>query len=149
MGFKHVLIATDFNECSQAAVDLAVDLASRYGAALTVMHAYELHASYYPTFPAIGEVLTSLQDAAEVELAKVLASVRERVPANGVVRCGSAWEQILAAQREQEADLIVIGSHGRKGLPRALLGSVAEKVVRLSAVPVLTVHGRSRCASPA
>jgi nucleotide-binding universal stress UspA family protein len=144
MAFQHVLVATDFNECSNAAVELAVDIASRYGAALTVMHAYELHASYYPTYPAVGQVLEALQEAAEVELAKVVESVRARLPAaRGVVRCGSAWEQILVVQRAQGADLIVVGSHGRKGLPRALLGSVAEKVVRLSEVPVLTVHGRS------
>jgi len=56
------------------------------------------------------------------------------------LRSGRPWEEILAAAREGNADLIVIGTHGRKGLPRALLGSVAEKVVRMSPVPVLTVR---------
>jgi nucleotide-binding universal stress UspA family protein len=56
------------------------------------------------------------------------------------VRSGKAWEQILEVAREVRADLIVVGSHGRKLIQRALLGSVAERVVRLSHVPVLTVH---------
>ena len=58
-----------------------------------------------------------------------------------LLRTGSPWEQVLGAATEVKAGLIVMGTHGRRRLERALLGSVAEKVVRMSRVPVLTVHG--------
>jgi nucleotide-binding universal stress UspA family protein len=89
-----------------------------------------------------GELLSQARAAAEHQLEKVLKPIRTRIPAaTGVVRLGSPWEQILEAAQELGADLIVVGSHGRTGVARALLGSIAEKVVRLSAVPVLTVPG--------
>ena len=58
-----------------------------------------------------------------------------------VLRVGTPWEQILRASKEQETGLIVMGSRGLHGLPRALLGSTAERVVRHSPVPVMTLHG--------
>jgi nucleotide-binding universal stress UspA family protein len=140
MPFKHVLVATDCGECSDAAVKYGLEMANRDGAALTLVHAFEL--PYGCAAPFADEVLRAVQDAARAEFAKVLEPVRASVPtASGVLREGRPWEQVLAVAREQGADLIVVGSHGRHGLPRAVLGSVAEKVVRLSPVPVLTVHG--------
>jgi nucleotide-binding universal stress UspA family protein len=141
MEFKHVLVGTDFDECSDAAIDYATEIARRYGAALTVVHAFDLPYTYMSPI-LFGEIMKAAQEAAEGQLAKVLEPLRSRIPAAiGVVRCGSPWEQVLDVAREQGADLIIVGSHGRKGLPRALLGSVAEKVARLAQVPVLTVHG--------
>jgi nucleotide-binding universal stress UspA family protein len=142
MAFKHVLVGTDFNECSDAAIKYAVEIAARYGAALTLVHAFDLPYAYASPF--LGDLTKASQDAAQGRLAKVLEPIRSRLPsATGLVRCGSPWEQILEVAREQGADLIVVGSHGRKGVPRALLGSIAEKVLRLSTVPVLTVRGPS------
>lgn len=139
MPFEHILVATDFSECSKAALDRAIDLRQHYKAALTVVHAFEMHYPY-PSV-AVGEAMKGLLEAAEQQMAQLLERVRAEVPsATGVVRCGSPWEQILQVVREQSIDLVVVGSHGRKGLPRAILGSVAEKVVRLSPVCVLTVH---------
>jgi nucleotide-binding universal stress UspA family protein len=63
------------------------------------------------------------------------------VPITSVLRVGPAWEQILRTSQEQGAELIVIGSRGLHGLPRALMGSTAERVVRHSPVPVMTLHG--------
>lgn len=147
MDFKHLLVATDFGDCSRSALDLAVDMARRYGAGLTILHSFELPYGYANA--ASGELMMALQGDAETAMGKVLAAVRAKVPeARGVVRCGSPWEQVLDAAERGSADLIVIGSHGRKGLPRALLGSVAEKVVRLSKVPVLVVHGSDASRKP-
>lgn len=141
MNFKHVLVGTDFQECTEAAVAYAVEIASHYGASLTVVHAFELPYSYEVLD--IDELLEASEQAAATKLDEVLEKVRTRVPAaTGIVRSGVPWEEILAVARQQAADLIVMGTHGRKGLPHALLGSVAEKVVRLSPVPVLTVRGR-------
>jgi nucleotide-binding universal stress UspA family protein len=139
MTFQNILVATDFDDPSRAAVEQAVDLASRYGASLTVVHTFESPDGYVPAL--LGDVMKELQDAALTELGEVVRPLKARVPrVNGVVRAGKAWEQILEVAREARADLIVVGSHGRKHLQRALLGSVAERVVRMAPVPVLTVH---------
>ena len=139
MPFRHVLVATDFSECSSAAIEHAVDVTRHYRATLALVHAFELHYPYASA--AVGEAVRALLETAEQQMAQLLERVREQVAgATGLVRCGSPWEQILQVAQEQSADLVVVGSHGRKGLPRAVLGSVAEKVVRLSPVCVLTVH---------
>jgi nucleotide-binding universal stress UspA family protein len=143
MPFKKILVATDFDECSDIAVEQAVDLAGRYDVPLVVVHTFQVPYGYISKL--MGELMGALQEAARTELAKVLAPIRAH-PAGvtGVVRCGHAWEQILNVAREEGVDLIVVGCHGRKSIPRALLGSVAEKVIRLSPVAVLTV----RCPMP-
>jgi nucleotide-binding universal stress UspA family protein len=69
---------------------------------------------------------------------RTLTPIRPR----GFFKRGAAWRQILLASEETGADLVVMGTHGRQGLSHALIGSVAEKVVRLSPVPVLTVRER-------
>lgn len=146
MAFQHILVATDFSACSDVAVDQAVDMALQYQASLTIVHAFEMRYGYAASV--VGQLMIVMQDAAEEQLAKVVERVHARIPeATGVVRCGSAWEQILDVAEKQGVDLIVVGSHGRKGLPRAVLGSVAEKVVRLSPVSVLTVHGPGAAAA--
>lgn len=140
MPFKHILAATDFGDCSHAAVEQAIDIASHYGAKLTLVHSFQPPNDYGTPF--LGDLVTGLQEAAEAQMAKTLEPIRVRVPGvTGVVRLGAAWERILEVAGKEGADLIVVGSHGRKGVPRALLGSVAEKVVRMAPVPVLTVHG--------
>jgi nucleotide-binding universal stress UspA family protein len=139
MGFKEVLVATNFDDTSSAAIDKAVDIANRYGASLTVVHTFELPDGYVQAL--LSSVMNDLQDTAKRELDKVVRPLEGRVPhVKGVVRTGKAWEQILEVARDCNADLIVVGSHGRRSLQRAFLGSVAEKIVRLAPVPVLTVH---------
>lgn len=137
--FKHVLAATDFSEASAAATDLAIALAQDCGAGLTVLNVCEV-----PTFPeAIPPVdfVTTLSDVASTRLTGLLGEIRVRLPgAKGLVRVGSPWEEIVAAARDLGADLLVVGTHGRRGLTHALLGSVAERVVRTSPIPVLTVR---------
>jgi nucleotide-binding universal stress UspA family protein len=139
MAFQSIVVATDFDECSKAALDQAAELANRYGASLTVVHAFDLPDGYIPAL--LGDVMNELQNAARNELEKVVKPIQDRLPrVIGVARYGKAWEQILEVAREVRADLIVVGTHGRKRLERVLLGSVAEKVVHLSTVPVLTVR---------
>lgn len=141
MGFHRILVATDLNECSRAAVDTAIDLATLSEATLTLVHVYELPAYGYAALD-LGELVRAIATSADAQLGEELRRTRERLPAaKSLVKCGVPWEQILGAASESSADLIVVGSHGRKGVSRALLGSVAERVVRLASVAVLTVHG--------
>jgi nucleotide-binding universal stress UspA family protein len=141
--FRHVLVATDFSECSSAATDAAVELARRYEAALTLVHVVEIPlAAYVGMVPAPIDLVTPIHEAAREQLQKALASVQKRFPAAcaRLEPTGSAWEHIVAAAREVKADLVVVGTHGRTGLSHALIGSVAERVVRYCRVPVLTIH---------
>lgn len=139
--FRSLLLPTDFGEPSAHAVELAIELALQSDAKLTLAHFWEV-----PGYPYLGAIyssadfVTPIGQAAEAQLAAVLATVQQRVPrATSVCRMGSPWEQILHLVAELNADLVVMGTHGRRGVSHVLLGSVAERVVRHSPVPVLTV----------
>jgi nucleotide-binding universal stress UspA family protein len=144
MTFKHILVATDFGEPAERALDLAVELARTFDARLTLVHSWEAPSySYGGALYVPADFITPIEEAAHKHLAGALTELQRRVPnAQAVLRAGAAWQEVLAAAQESHADLIVLGTHGRRGLNRALLGSVAEKIVRLSEVPVLTVHGK-------
>lgn len=141
--FRHVLVAVDFAESSRRALDLAVDLVAGTDARLTVLHVCELPAMVYGDFGfSLVDVIGPMQDAAKAQLVQLMSEVRAKVPAaKSELRTGLAWEGTLAAAQEDGVDLVVVGTHGRRGLKHALLGSVAEKIVRMSKVPVLTVRG--------
>jgi nucleotide-binding universal stress UspA family protein/predicted phosphoribosyltransferase len=133
---RHVLVATDFNPASGRALERAVDLASAFGSRLTVMHV--MSSVFLPDIPVVPELPREERDM----LDRAMVAVKARCPlAQAVVREGEPAEEIARAAEELGADLIVLGSHARRGLAHAVLGSVAERVLRDSKVPVLTVHG--------
>jgi nucleotide-binding universal stress UspA family protein len=139
---KHILVPTDFGEASQRALDVAIDLSKKYEASITLLHTYELPAYAYEGAPPIpADFLTPIQEAAARQLDGALDKLRQQVPgAKGVLAYGVPWYQILESIKDLHADLVVMGTHGRRGLTHAVLGSVAEKTVRMSPVPVLTVR---------
>ena len=143
MLFHHILVPTDFSPTAQAALDLAVELARDSHALLTLVHAVELPVYSYDTLLAAPmDLYAPVRQAAQETLSKMLGEVQKQVPgAASILRPGRATDEIIDAVRTTGADLVVIGTHGRTGLTHLLLGSVAEKVVRASPVPVLTVHG--------
>jgi len=121
---------------------MGLDIASKFGAALTILHICEIPSSAAAgmTYSSI-DLMTPLMDAARSELDAVVEGTAARLPrVTGVLRLGVPWREILAVREEAGADLIVMGTHGRTGVAHALIGSVAERVVRASPVPVLTVH---------
>ncbi len=139
--FHQLLVATDFQEASQRAVDLAVRLAKEQGAALTLLHVFEIPAWAYGAVDTAADLFTPLQDAATEMLAKELARIRETLPeAKSMLRSGRAAEETLAAATSVGADLLITGTHGRGVVGRVVLGSVAASLVRSSPVPVLTVR---------
>lgn len=142
--FRRILVATDFTDTSERAIDAALELSNRLGASLTVMHAYEIPVLGVPDGALIAtpELAARLSEAARTALDAVLKRLEGRgVQVAAVLREGVAWEEIEHVADEIDADIIVIGTHGRRGLARALLGSVAENVIRTSHRPVLTIHG--------
>lgn len=141
---RHILVALDFNPISEHALDYAVDLAEKLGARLTVLHVYSLavlmalDGEYLPTASSASNKAEDAQKHLDAAIAP-LAS--RKVAIHGVLRVGEAGEEICAQAKELGADIIVVGTHGRGALGRALLGSVAGSVLRASSVPVLTVRG--------
>jgi nucleotide-binding universal stress UspA family protein len=148
--FQHLLVPVDFGESMQPGIDLAVGLARKLDARITLLNAFDLtpFTTMTPFAPPID--VEPLIAASEKELKGVLAKVTAEWPkSDAVLRRGSPYDVILEVAKVRECDLIVIGTHGRRGVARVLLGSVAEKIVRLSTVPVLTVHPGPKGASSA
>ncbi len=140
--FKHILVPTDFGQSSKKALDVAIELARTVGAEITILHTCEIPARAYAITPV--DLLSRLTDAARKELDDLVATLRQRCPScDSVLKVGVPWEEILGAVAETGADLVVMGTHGHRGIAHTLLGSVAEKIVRMSPVPVLTVRSPS------
>ena len=145
--FQKVLAPVDFSETSKAALDYALDLVSP-GGVLLVCHVVDdvpLTYGYAGVAVPPPEVSQRMTDEATRELD---AFVPQTLPA-GVrlerrVLHGPPFAGIVRLAREEQVDLIVMGTHGRTGLKHMLLGSVTEKVVRTSPCPVLVVHPRDR-----
>jgi nucleotide-binding universal stress UspA family protein len=146
MPFERIAVATDFSESSEQALEYALLIAEKFGSELTLVHSWEVpDYSYAAGLYLPVDVIAPIERAAVARLEEATSTLKVRFPtAKSMLRAGVPWEELLAAATELNADLIVMGTHGRRGLERALLGSVAEKVVRMSRIPVLTVHGRDK-----
>ena len=138
-----ILVPTDFGKASNLALDAALVLAKKFEASIVLVHAYQIPMYAYPSAPLlpVAELSTQIEEAAEQSLRAAASAQRAGIPIQSGLYAGAPWEQILKAAKEHEVGLIVMGSRGLRGLPRALLGSTAEKVVRYSPVPVMTLHG--------
>ena len=144
---SHILLTTDFSPASEEAVGKAGELARAMGARLTVLHVHR-HAPAAPeaVIPA-EKYVTSADLDAEVrqnleDLRRTMLQGVESVSAVSIENV-SAPLAICDYAEKHGVDLIVIGTHGRTGVPRLLIGSVAEKVVRHSKCPVMVVpHGK-------
>ena len=153
---KRILVATDFSDCSREAVDYALNFAERVSAEVEIVHVVE-RPVYFEVGVAhslqlrhdVDQWLRELKAEAAKRLEELAADVRGRKPGvRSSLREGTPVEEILKAARETAADLIVIGTHGRTGLPHVVLGSVAERVVRSAECPVLTVRHQKAGARP-
>jgi nucleotide-binding universal stress UspA family protein len=143
---RRILVPTDFTETSDRALDWAMGIAARVGASVTVMHSYEIPIIGFPdgAIVATPEIATRIADASRAALESTVEQRRGRgVPLDSVLREGVAWEEINAVADQMDADLVVIGTHGRRGLARALLGSVAENVIRTAHRPIVTIRGQN------
>jgi nucleotide-binding universal stress UspA family protein len=142
--FTRILVPTDFSEPSREAWSTARRLASALGAEITLMHALmegTLYSEGFVTTETVRGVLSAARDWAERTMREWAEDARrEGARVQTVLRTGPAHHQIVAAATQMKADLIVLGTHGRSGLDRMLLGSVAEKVLRLAPCAVLAVR---------
>lgn len=129
---KHILVPTDYSEYSRVGLEYALALAEMGPVRVTVVHVVE-SSSHRRNQPGAKE-RQSANDAMRKFLSHPGASV-----VTGIVRRGSPVEEIIRFARAEHVDVIVIATHGRTGLAHVLIGSVAEKIVRYSSVPVLSV----------
>lgn len=137
MGWKRIVLATDGSKYSAAAIERAISFAQSYGGELRIVSVVDVPAEFYAEAPKAVEDL--------VRKAKVyVADAKKKAEAAGVkaetfVGEAEAHEALTKLANDQKADMIVIGSHGRTGLRRLLMGSVAEKVIGYAPCPVLVV----------
>lgn len=135
MATRRILVPFDFTGPSKRACDYAIELAAATGATLTIVHVLERFD--IPLTPAEHAGLCA---GANRDLERVAALVRPHVrELETLLAEGTPWDEIATTARDRGADLIVMGTHGRRGVARVLLGSVASRVVRTASVPVVTV----------
>lgn len=136
ISFRNILLATDFSAASEKAFQYAVALARRYGSQISLVH----------VIPPESVSLVPERDGERqlYHLKRQMASLASRrelnqIPHETVLRAGSVWSVLSAVIHQQEIDLVVLATHGRSGLKKLVVGSVAEEVVRRAGCPVLTV----------
>ena len=145
--FRRILHAADFSRAARRAFDEAVALARADGAELTRIHVLEPVIPWtedaYVSRRAYDQALTSTRAAAAKQLDVLVRRARASgVRATGRLVDGNPRDAIPRAAKRPRADLVVVGTHGRTGLSRLLLGSVAARVLATASCPVLTVRGR-------
>jgi nucleotide-binding universal stress UspA family protein len=144
---KRILYATDFSKASARALDEAISLAQQNKAELLAVHVIE------PVPYAAGEEFASAEIYAKIEevtdrqakaaMAKLMQRLKKaNVKAQSLLLRGSAHDQIVKAAKSKKTDMIVIGTHGRTGLSKLFMGSVAGKVISSATCPVVTVRGK-------
>lgn len=146
---KNILLPTDFSKTSLTASEYAVELADEYKATLHVLNVLEKT----PPILAIRSLDLSREKIIEsiaadaqshlIEAVKKIKKIKD-VEIIHVIRKGIDYEEIIKYSKEKKIDIIVIATHGRTGLIHTLLGSVAEKVIRYSKIPVLVTTPRSK-----
>ena len=145
---EHLLVATDFSACSKEAVDYAVHLGQKMRGRLTLLHVFE-SPFFYPAEISIGaypEVYQWLQDFKQDESKKLNALAdqirKEDLPVEPLFKEGAPSIEIIRTAKEVGADLIVLGTHGRRGFSHVVMGSVAERVTREAPCPIFVVRER-------
>lgn len=148
VALKNILVATDFSEPSGVALAYGRDLARSYNARLHVLHVVEDVMMRYSSEVgfALPQMQTDLENAAWKDLDKILTDDdRRSAQLSPAVLSGvNIAETVVKYAKDNDIDLIVTGTHGRGAVKHFLMGSVAERVVRLAPCPVLTVRSQER-----
>jgi nucleotide-binding universal stress UspA family protein len=155
-----ILVPTDFSNCSHVACDAALKLATTFGSTIELLHVEEPPAWQGFVIPELvvnmpNEASTSLHEFVQTRTQRALEHLVEKLQREGVTQVrhrtelGEPGAVIVRIAEEEHFDLIVMGTHGRKGFERLIMGSVAERVVRRAACPVLTVRAEEEAAQEA
>ncbi len=145
--FKKILCPLDFSEFTDEIVNYAVSIAGKYGAELHFLHVIP-NLNYYTPYESFltPENLIALESSIETEVGKDFEKIMKKIdmPVKKVIKSGAPFVEIIEYVKAESMDLIVMGTHGRSGIEHILIGSVAEKVVRKSPCPVLTIRPRNK-----
>ena len=138
MNIQHILVPLDFSSDAEQALEVAVELAQPFQARLTLIHVI-----YIPVTTEVNLSSYFVEMKAGAQLG--MDTYRKRVeeagrPVDTVVVCGTPFREIVETAKTKDVDLIVMGTHGRTGMQHLLIGSVAERVVRLAPCPVLVTR---------
>jgi nucleotide-binding universal stress UspA family protein len=144
-GVNKILVPVDYSEHSKTAVQFARDLATAYGAVLHFVHVFPATAIVPPPLVPAPVLTIDVREENQRTFSEFLSSAKRDlgVDVEGTLREGTPHLEILRLAAEVGADIIVLGTHGRTGIEHLLLGSVAERVVRNSTLPVITVPSPS------
>ncbi len=145
---QRIVVPMDFSECSRRGLKYAAALAERFGSEIVLVHAIEAPLNLPPqTLVRLDPegppmpIMEYVREAADRRLNALLAELDlVHVKARGVIEVGDVRDVLLEHAKSLGADMIVMGTNGRKGLRHLLIGSVAEDIVRRSPVPVLTIR---------
>jgi nucleotide-binding universal stress UspA family protein len=144
MEIKSIIFPTDFSEGSSQALQYAVDLTKKYGAKLYVVHViYDIAKAtgWYVPHVSMDQMYKDIQEGAKKELERFgVEELGEVKNIERTVLTGVPHEEIINFAKKNKTDLIIMGTHGRKGIDRILFGSTAAQVVRFAPCPVLTVR---------
>jgi nucleotide-binding universal stress UspA family protein len=136
--FDNILFATDFSKHSNVALPFALSIAHKYNSKLFPVHV--IAPPPLGNFPTIEMQALAAQSVREAhEYVKHIESRLAGVPHETLVKKGDIWDELSSVTKEKNIDLIVLGTHGRAGVSKLLIGSVAERIFRQSSCPVLTV----------
>ncbi|OPX98471.1 MAG: hypothetical protein A4E60_03049 [Syntrophorhabdus sp. PtaB.Bin047] len=145
--FKKILCPVDFSEFTKDVVAYAVDMAKQYGAELHMLHVIP-NLTYFTPYESfltpenLVAIEKNIQNEVDRDFGKVLGKVD--IDVKKAVRTGVAFVEIIDYVKSEGVDLIVMGTHGRSGIEHILIGNVAEKVVRKSPCPVMTIRPRGK-----
>ena len=145
MSFKKIFVAVDFSAQAREALRVAAEMAATVHAELTLVHVWQ--SGTYAFEPNLVNPPGTIYDDMLERIQQDLSDWKHRAQEMGVTRVrtavirGSAWKEIVELLKgDRSYDLIVLGTHGRTGISHAILGSVAEKIVRHAPCPALVVH---------
>lgn len=152
--FSRILVPTDFSDCSHAACDAAVKLAKQFGSTVELLHVQEPPAWQGFVIPELvvslpDQASSSLEEFVRTRSQRAMEHIVEQLQGKGFTNVrprsevGEAGDVIVRIANEEHFDLIVMGTHGKKGFERLVMGSVTERVVRQVSCPVLTLRAGS------
>ncbi len=139
LSLKNILLLTDFSEPSELAVPFAIGIAREYESKVYAMHVLTPVPLAYATPESAAAAIEGLEEGAQAGMQRVDAQLVGVPHETMLVRGESVWSQVEQALSEWEIDLVILGTHGRTGTVKLLLGSVAEEIFRRAGVPVLTI----------
>lgn len=145
--FKKILCPVDFSEFTPEVIKYAIDIAKKYGSDLHVMHVVP-NMTYFTPYESfltpenLIAVEKNIQDDVERSFTKLLKG--DDVPTRRVIKAGVPFVEIIDYAKSENVDLIVMGTHGHSAIEHILIGNVAEKVVRKSPCPVMTIRPKGK-----